>query len=114
MFGKRHIFAGTDNASQLLRIVEVLGSEQLCRYARKYKIKIDHLDKDCIDGYTKKSWQSFVTPENQQFVCSGALDLIDKLLRYDHRERLTAKEAMEHDYFAEVRESNHSRGANEK
>ena len=28
-----------------------------------------------------------------------ALDLMDKLLRYDHRERLSAKEAMEHPYF---------------
>lgn len=30
-----------------------------------------------------------------------ALDLMDKLLRYDHRERLSAKEAMEHPYFCE-------------
>ena len=28
-----------------------------------------------------------------------ALDLLDKLLRYDHRERLSAREAMEHPYF---------------
>ena len=26
---------------------------------------------------------------------------MDKLLRYDHRERLSAKEAMEHPYFCE-------------
>ena len=32
-----------------------------------------------------------VTPE--------ALDFLDKLLRYDHKQRLTAKEAMEHRYF---------------
>ncbi len=30
-----------------------------------------------------------------------ALDLLDKLLRYDHRERLSAKEAMDHPYFCE-------------
>lgn len=29
------------------------------------------------------------------------LDLLDKLLRYDHQQRLTAKEAMEHPYFCE-------------
>jgi serine/threonine protein kinase len=27
------------------------------------------------------------------------LDFLDKLLRYDHNERLTAKEAMDHPYF---------------
>lgn len=28
-----------------------------------------------------------------------ALDFLDKLLRYDHLERLTARDAMEHQYF---------------
>ena len=31
------------------------------------------------------------------------MDFIDKLLRYDHQERLTAKEAMQHPYFDKVR-----------
>ena len=31
-----------------------------------------------------------------------ALDLLDKLLRYDHRERLSAKEAMDHPYFCKL------------
>jgi casein kinase II subunit alpha len=35
-----------------------------------------------------------VTPE--------AIDFLDKLLRYDHADRLTAKEAMDHPYFAPV------------
>lgn len=30
-----------------------------------------------------------------------ALDFLDKLLRYDHQDRLTAREAMEHPYFCE-------------
>lgn len=30
-----------------------------------------------------------------------ALDLLDKLLRYDHQQRLTAAEAMQHPYFCE-------------
>lgn len=29
-----------------------------------------------------------------------AIDFIDKLLRYDHEERLTAQEAMAHPYLA--------------
>ena len=34
-----------------------------------------------------------------------ALDFLDKLLRYDHQERLTAREAMEHLYFFPVKEA---------
>mmetsp|Transcript_43111 Transcript_43111/g.105180 ORF Transcript_43111/g.105180 Transcript_43111/m.105180 type:complete len:145 (+) Transcript_43111:3-437(+) len=32
-----------------------------------------------------------------------ALDLVDKLLRYDPRDRLTAKEALKHPYFDPIR-----------
>lgn len=37
--------------------------------------------------------------ENQHLVTPEALDFLDKLLRYDHFERLTAREAMDHAYF---------------
>ena len=32
-----------------------------------------------------------------------AIDFLDKLLRYDHQERLTAQEAQNHPYFDPVR-----------
>jgi len=34
----------------------------------------------------------------------ASLDLLDKLLRFDYRERLTAEEALDHPYFADVRD----------
>ena len=39
------------------------------------------------------------TAENQRFISNEAIDFLDKLLRYDHQERLTAQEAMQHAYF---------------
>ena len=49
--------------------------------------------------HSRKRWEKFVHSENQHLVSREALDLLDKLLRYDHRERLSAKEAMDHPYF---------------
>lgn len=40
--------------------------------------------------------------ENQHLVSPEALDFLDKLLRYDHLERLTARDAMEHAYFCKL------------
>lgn len=40
--------------------------------------------------------------ENQHLVSAEAIDFLDKLLRYDHAERLTAREAMDHPYFYPV------------
>lgn len=51
--------------------------------------------------HSRKRWEKFVHSENQHLVSREALDLLDKLLRYDHHERLSAKEAMEHPYFCE-------------
>jgi casein kinase II subunit alpha len=44
----------------------------------------------------------FIHAENQHLVTPEAIDFLDKLLRYDHADRLTAKEAMDHPYFAPV------------
>lgn len=52
-----------------------------------------------IARWPKKPWQKFVTSENQRFISTEAIDLLDRLLRYDHQERLTAKEAQGHPYF---------------
>lgn len=52
-----------------------------------------------LPRHSRKRWEKFVHSENQHLVSREALDLLDKLLRYDHRERLSAREAMEHPYF---------------
>ena len=41
--------------------------------------------------------------DNAHLVSPEAIDFIDKLLRYDHAERLTAAEAQAHPYLAPVR-----------
>lgn len=52
---------------------------------------------------SRKRWEQFVQTENQHLVSPEAVDLLDKLLRYDHQQRLTATEAMEHPYFCKIR-----------
>uniref|UniRef100_A0A4W5N440 non-specific serine/threonine protein kinase n=1 Tax=Hucho hucho TaxID=62062 RepID=A0A4W5N440_9TELE len=49
--------------------------------------------------HSRKRWERFVHSENQHLVSTEALDFLDKLLRYDHHARLTAREAMDQPYF---------------
>lgn len=56
----------------------------------------------CVCRQSRKRWEQFVQTENQHLVSPEALDLLDKLLRYDHQQRLTATEAMEHPYFCKT------------
>ncbi|XP_052361018.1 casein kinase II subunit alpha'-like, partial [Oncorhynchus keta] len=91
-----------DNYDQLVRIAKVLGTDELFGYLHKYHIELDTRFKDLLGQQTRKRWEQFVQTENQHLVTPEALDLLDKLLRYDHQQRLTAAEAMQHPYFYPV------------
>ncbi|XP_060535974.1 casein kinase II subunit alpha-like isoform X2 [Cylas formicarius] len=103
MFRKEPFFHGNDNYDQLVKIVKVLGTLELNSYLKKYNISIDNSFRQMIGTHTKKSWQKFVTTENEYLVDKNGLDLLDSLLKIDHMERITARDAMQHKYFAKVR-----------
>ncbi|KFV64777.1 Casein kinase II subunit alpha, partial [Dryobates pubescens] len=99
IFRKEPFFHGHDNYDQLVRIAKVLGTEDLYDYIDKYNIELDPRFNDILGRHSRKRWERFVHSENQHLVSTEALDFLDKLLRYDHQTRLTARDAMEHPYF---------------
>ena len=96
-------FYGHDNYDQLVKIARVLGTDALHAYLQKYGIELDPQLEALVGRHQRKPYQRFVTPENAHLANAEALDFLDGLLKYDHAERLTAKEAMAHAYFAPVR-----------
>jgi len=96
------MFAGAGRYDQLVRIAKVLGTDELYEYIAKYQIELDSQFKGIIGRHPRKRWEKFVHLGNQHLVTAGAIDFLDKLLRYDHVDRLTAKEATEHPYFAPI------------
>ena len=52
----------------------------------------------------RKPWKSFVNSQNKHLATDEAIDFLDKLLRYDHAERLTAREAMSHTFFDSLKQ----------
>ncbi|KAM0790894.1 hypothetical protein ACM66B_004733 [Microbotryomycetes sp. NB124-2] len=105
IFRKEPFFHGHDNYDQLVKITKVLGTDELYAYLEKYNIDLSSEFDDILGRYAKKPWSRFITSENQRYISNEAIDFLDKLLRYDHQERLTAEEAMGHAYFAPVREA---------
>ncbi|KAL3307815.1 hypothetical protein Ciccas_013661, partial [Cichlidogyrus casuarinus] len=102
IFRKEPFFHGHDNNDQLVRIAKVLGTDELFAYISKYEMDLDERFTDILGQHARKRWERFIHGENQSFVSSQAIDLLDKLLKYDHQARLTAKEAMEHPYFGQI------------
>jgi len=103
IFRKEPFFHGHDNYDQLVKIVKVLGTDELFDYLDKYNLELDPQFDGILGRHTRKPWTKFITPENQHLVTPEAIDLLDKLLRYDHQERLSPVEAMQHVYFAPVK-----------
>lgn len=99
VFLREPFFHGNDNNDQLVRIAKVLGTDELFAYLHRYNIKLSSSFLKQIGRHNQRSWDSFIVSENSHLVTPEATDLLGKLLRYDHMERLTAKEAMQHPYF---------------
>ncbi|THH12933.1 hypothetical protein EW146_g7228 [Bondarzewia mesenterica] len=99
IFRKEPFFHGHDNYDQLVKIAKVLGTDELYAYLNKYDIELDAQYDEILQRYPRRSWSRFITTENQRYISNEAIDLLDNLLRYDHQERLTAREAQAHPYF---------------
>lgn len=101
LFIKHPFFHGHDNYDQLVRIAKVLGTEKLKTYLEKYQLTLEAAFDGLIGDFPVKPWNKFITEQNQHLCSPESLDFLDKLLRYDHMERLTTLEAMAHPYLAQ-------------
>ncbi|GMF62060.1 unnamed protein product [[Candida] boidinii] len=100
VFKKEPFFKGDSNTDQLVKIAKVLGTDDLIKYCNKYEIKLGSEYDNVLGNYPRIPWKNFINDSNS-YLSSNAyiIDLIDSLLKYDHQERLTAKEAMSHEFF---------------
>jgi len=62
-----------------------------------------HFD-EILGRHSRKAWSKFKTTENQHLVSPEVMDLIDRMLIYDHAARILPKEAMLHPYFRPLRD----------
>ncbi|GLU13458.1 hypothetical protein SLE2022_300940 [Rubroshorea leprosula] len=109
IFRKEPFFYGHDNYDQLVKIAKVLGTDELYAYLNKYRIELDPNLAALVGRHSRKPWSKFINVDNQYLAVPEAVDFLDKLLQYDHQERLTAKEAMAHPYFYPIRNAESSR-----
>jgi casein kinase II subunit alpha len=104
IFRREPFFKGKDNEDQLKKVVQVLGTNDLQSYLKRYNITLDPVFNQILGTYTKKPWTKFINEENQNFISDEAIDLIDKMLVMDHGERISTSNAIAHPYFDEVRD----------
>ncbi|OHS98445.1 CMGC family protein kinase [Tritrichomonas foetus] len=103
IFHKMPFFKGNDDFDMVNKITAVLGTDDFYDYLEKYGIDIPSKMEKQISKSRGKKWSSFINKLNEELATPEAIDLISKCLRYDHMERITAEEALNHPYFDDVR-----------
>jgi len=100
MFNKNpYLFYGTNNFDQLAKVAKTLGTKGLDKYLDKYDITLTDQMAEVLEDFEKESWDDHMHDKTAHLVTDDSLDLLEKLLKYDHAARPTCKEAMEHRYF---------------
>lgn len=100
MFNKNpYMFYGTNNFDQLAKVAKTLGTKGLDKYLDKYDITLTDQMAEVLEDFEKESWDDHMHDKTAHLVTDDSLDLLEKLLKYDHAARPTCKEAMEHRYF---------------
>ncbi|KAL0381530.1 UNVERIFIED_CONTAM: Casein kinase II subunit alpha-2 [Sesamum angustifolium] len=94
IFRKEPFFYGHDNQDQLVKLAKVLGTDELNAYLHKYHLELEPQLAVLVGRHSRKPWSKFVKADNQHLASPEAIDFLDRLLRYDHQDRLTAREAM--------------------
>ncbi|CAE7215399.1 CKA2 [Symbiodinium sp. CCMP2456] len=103
IFRKEPFFAGADNVDQLYKIAKVLGTDLLNDYLDAYDLELELEVEQRLGTLPRKQWSAFKNKDNAERCSPEALELIDKMLRYDPAARVLPKEAMQDPYFEEVR-----------
>lgn len=101
-FNMHPFFCGSDNYDQLRKIVKVLGCDDFFDYLNLYDISKPFIDEILARNYEKIPLVNFTCNKNYHKVSDLSINLLESLLKYDHMERLTAKESLNHPYFYPV------------
>lgn len=112
IFGRYPFFRSYDSEFEtLLGIVKIMGSNRLFDYVEKYEAPIEStlqidgqvFNRQAVSEQRRKPWKAFRNKDNEHKATDLAIDLLDKMMRYDHAERITAYDAMRHPYFDKIR-----------
>lgn len=86
-------------------IAKVYGTLKLKQYADKFKdwMLLDILN--YVGDYKGSGLEAFINDENRHMIAPDLIDLLNKMFVYDHTKRITAKQALLHPYFDEVKKN---------
>jgi len=90
------LFRGRDNQDQLLHIMRIIGTPSDAQFQKMFK-ETPEITLKPYPRYPKMPFQQVLPKASPQ-----AVDLLERLLKFDPAERISAAEALSHPYFTSV------------
>ena len=98
LFKKRPFFYGHKNTDQLVEIAKVLGTDDLYKYVEKYEIPYNSNPQLSTVRKDRQEFLDFIASGEFHLIEDG-VDLLEKILVYDHQLRPSASECLKHRFF---------------
>ena len=99
---KIHFFDSDDDIDGMIEeIARLVGGQALIDWGVKYKRRLSKRKCARISHFEKKPFEKVFPASRAKYKDPDAIDLLEKLLTVDHKERITAEEALRHPFFRE-------------
>ena len=87
-----------DNIDQLFKVGEIVGSDSIRTYVKKYGLKPDHHIREWMhrEDFPRIPLCQFQTKENREIANDQALDLLERMLKVDHVQVALDSERKDH------------------
>jgi casein kinase II subunit alpha len=106
-----HVFDGADNDRQIDAIAEVVGGAPMLAWAEKYRVRLAPALRERLAAARGVPLETLIPYSRRKFRNKHALDLARRMLTVDHKERITAEQALAHPFFRAVREADAAEAA---
>ncbi|KAH0795578.1 CMGC family protein kinase [Histomonas meleagridis] len=92
-------FQGRSHDEIIGEIADLLSGSSILVYADELGIEVCDAYLSAMPEYNFPKWGQMVSEMNPELRDNDALDLLKKLLTVDHMKRISAKEALQHQFF---------------
>jgi casein kinase II subunit alpha len=94
---------GEDDAQQLIKVGDLVGGRGILAYAQSLGIALEEKAVEALRRAQGIGWDYHCQRASRELCPPDAIDLLKRMTAIDHRERITAREAMDHAFFEPLR-----------
>ena len=104
MFKKIVMECGDNDPDQLLKVADLVGGAGIIDYAKSLHVELDDETLSNLSRRKGTGWGPYIAKYGKGNCPPEAIDLLNKMMEIDHRDRITAKDALKHPFFKQLKQ----------